>query len=110
MAAYLIGRRPDACLATLRRAHQRIDAHEPRPAARSAFWLAFVLQNNGEATQAGGWLARADRILEQVPECAEHGYVLLPVAYQQAIRRNFARARELAAQALDIGDRPARRT
>jgi ATP/maltotriose-dependent transcriptional regulator MalT len=105
LAAYLIGHEED-CLATLRRAHQQlVDQGEHRHAARCAFWLAFVLLDRGEATQAGGWLSRADRLLERVPECSEHGYVLLPRAVQQVIQGNHESARELAARALEIGGR-----
>ena len=54
---------------------------DPRRAARCAFWLAFHLGSRGELAQAGGWFARANRLLEhEPPDCAERGYLLLPLA------------------------------
>jgi hypothetical protein len=37
---------------------------EAQRAARCAFWLAFELMNAAEMAHAGGWLARAQRLLE----------------------------------------------
>ena len=78
VAAYLIGaddwvaRSEDAC-----RAYQ--DAAEHPRAARAAFWLAFGLLSAGQVALGGGWLGRADEILELVDgPCAERGLLLLP--------------------------------
>ena len=38
--------------------------------------------DRGDIAQAGGWLARARRILEGSPTSVEHGYLLLPDALQ----------------------------
>jgi hypothetical protein len=79
-AAYLLGRVND-CLRALQRAQQlHAERGDLRRAARCAFWLVFHLINQGELTQASGWLARANRLLEHEQECAERGYLLLPVA------------------------------
>jgi hypothetical protein len=62
-AAYLLGHVED-CLGALQRAQQlHSEAGESRRAARCAFWLAFHLGSAGEPAQAGGWLARANRLL-----------------------------------------------
>jgi hypothetical protein len=85
-AAYLRGH-VDDCLRALQRAQQfHADRGAARPAARCAFWLAFHLINQGELAQASGWLARANRLVEHEQECAEHGYLLLPVALRHAAR------------------------
>ena len=103
-AAYLLGHVED-CLRALQRAQQlHTEAGDPRRAARCALWLAFHLGNAGELAQAGGWLARANRLLEhEPPDCAERGYLLLPLAIQHIVTGDPAAAQELAARAAGIG-------
>jgi DNA-binding NarL/FixJ family response regulator len=103
-AAYLLGR-IEECLGALQRAQQlHAEAGDPRRAARCALWLAFHLGNRGEPAQAGGWLARANRLLEQEPpDCAERGLLLLPLAIQHIVTGDPAAARELSARAAGIG-------
>jgi DNA-binding NarL/FixJ family response regulator len=48
----------------------------PRKAAMSAFGVAVTLFLRGEVTPASGWMARAQRLLADQPESAEHGYLL----------------------------------
>ena len=104
-AAYLLGRVED-CLGALQRAQQlHAESGEPRRAARCAFWLAFHLINRGELAQANGWLARANRLLEDEQECAERGFVLVPVALGQAVAGDYAAAGRTAARAAAIGRR-----
>jgi DNA-binding CsgD family transcriptional regulator len=103
-AAYLRGHVED-CLRALQRAQQlHTEAGDPRRAARCALWLAFHLGNAGELAQAGGWLARANRLLEhEPPACAERGLLLLPLAIQHIVTGDPAAARELSARAAGIG-------
>ena len=103
-AAYLRGHVED-CLRALQRAQQlHTEAGDPRRAARCALWLAFHLGNAGELAQAGGWLARANRLLEhEPPDCAERGLLLLPLAIQHIVTGDPAAARELSARAAGIG-------
>ena len=103
-AAYLLGHVED-CLGALRRAQQlHAEAGESRRAARCAFWLAFHLGSAGELAQAGGWLARANRLLEhEPPDCAEHGLLLLSLAVQHIGMDDNAAARDVAARAAGIG-------
>jgi ATP/maltotriose-dependent transcriptional regulator MalT len=106
-AAHLLGRVED-CLRALQRAQQlHAEGGDPRRAARCAFWLAFHLINQGELTQASGWLARANRLLENEQECAEHGYLLVPVALRQALAGDYPGARRTADRAAAIGRRAA---
>ena len=104
-AAYLLGRVED-CLRALQRA-QRLHAArgDLRRAARCAYWLAFHLLNQGELAQASGWLARANRLLEHEQECAEHGYLLIPVALRQLVAGDHAEAGRTADRAAAIGRR-----
>jgi DNA-binding CsgD family transcriptional regulator len=103
-AAYLLGH-VEECLRALQRAQQlHAEAGESRRAARCAFWLAFHLGSRGELAQAGGWFARANRLLEhEPPDCAERGYLLLPLAVQHIEADDNAAAQEVSAQAAGIG-------
>jgi DNA-binding NarL/FixJ family response regulator len=81
-AAHLIGEQ-NASVDLLARAHQGfLSRGETRRAARSAFWLGFISLVSGEPAQASGWLSRAERLLDDQPDCVEKGYLLLPVGYR----------------------------
>jgi DNA-binding CsgD family transcriptional regulator len=107
MSAYLTGRDPEY-LAALERAH---DAHLAAAgaglrAARCAFWLGLRLLLRGEAGHAGGWLARAQRLVDREQrECVEQGYLLLPLAQEQAGAGELDAAHSTAARAAAIGER-----
>ena len=56
-------------------------------AARCAFWLAFALLNGGELARGGGWIDRAQRLLDQRRlDCVEQGYL----RYGAALRAVFS--------------------
>jgi DNA-binding CsgD family transcriptional regulator len=75
-------------------------------AARCAFWLAFGLLNRGELARAGGWLARARRLLDDGHlDCVEQGYLLLPVALERLAEGDAAAAYATFGQAAKLGDR-----
>ncbi|HEV3013466.1 MAG TPA: response regulator transcription factor [Actinomycetota bacterium] len=102
--AYLGGRVAEA-MAALQRAEQAYASEgDHRRAARSAFWLGFLLLGRGELAQGSGWLARSRRLLEQEPpDCAEQGYLLLPAAIEQLDAGDHAAAQATAARAAGIG-------
>ncbi len=79
VAAYLVGR-PDESTDILGRAHQQyLERDDHVGAARCAFWLGFQLLMRGERARGGGWVGRAERLLEECRrECEERGLVLLP--------------------------------
>jgi DNA-binding CsgD family transcriptional regulator len=106
VAAYLIGR-ADAYANALDRAHHaHLEAGERERAARCAFWLGLDLMLRGETGASSGWLARAERLLQSVDRrCAEHGYLLLPVAERQLAAGDHEAAYAAAAHAADIGER-----
>ena len=105
-AAYLRGHVQE-CRQALQRAHQAlIDGGDPRRAARCVFWVAFTLLLEGDLAQAGGWLARANRLLEhEQQESAEHGLLLLPAAVQATAAGDYVRAQQVAGRAAEIGAR-----
>ena len=106
MAAYLVGL-DDKYLGTLERAHNaHVTAGQDARAVRSAFWLGFRLLMRGEMGGASGWFSRGQRLLERDPrECAERGYLLLPVVEQRLDTGDFDAAYAAAADAAAIGER-----
>jgi DNA-binding CsgD family transcriptional regulator len=73
---------------------------------RCAFWIAANLAYSGEIAGASGWFGRAERLLEREGrECVEHGYLLLPLMFQQEATGDLAAAAETAARAADIAER-----
>ncbi|HEU4619733.1 MAG TPA: LuxR C-terminal-related transcriptional regulator, partial [Gammaproteobacteria bacterium] len=73
--------------------------------ARAAFWIGFHLSSLGSAAQATGWLARAERLVEREPACAERGYLLLPAVFRRLAADEYAAAFDSAALAAAIGER-----
>ncbi|MDP5182034.1 LuxR C-terminal-related transcriptional regulator [Blastococcus sp. BMG 814] len=77
-------------------------------AARCAFWLGLVLLlAHGADARGGGWLARAQRALEEgaPQECAERGYLLLPAGLRALDRGDPAGAHHAFAEATTAGRR-----
>lgn len=74
-AAYLVGREDEAVALWRRAHHALVDAGDPQAATRRGFWLTLSLLLGGEGAQAIGWLARCRRLLEDCPDCVEHGYL-----------------------------------
>jgi len=106
-AAYLIG--DDVCSAhSLTRAHAAyLSRGDALSAARSALWLAFVIMDQpSQRAQAGGWLARAQRLLDGVKDpCVEQGWLLCATARQRASAGEFATVGAAFAEAAAIGER-----
>jgi ATP/maltotriose-dependent transcriptional regulator MalT len=53
-----------------------VDAGDLEAAARTAVLLSIHCRLVGEPAQSAGWDSRAQRVLEDLPECAAHGYPL----------------------------------
>ena len=64
VAAYLVGRDGDSADVWARAYHECLRLGEAARAARSAFWLGLGLLLRGELARGGGWLARAQRLLD----------------------------------------------
>jgi DNA-binding NarL/FixJ family response regulator len=105
-AAYLLGR-SDESRSALQRAHlAHVASGNARRATRCVFWVAFTLLLEGSLAQAGGWLARAHRLLEaERQECPEHGLLLLPGTVQALVAGDYSSAEASAARAAEIGSR-----
>ena len=106
VAAYLGGRDAEAEEGWIR-AHERClgDGDVPR-AARCAFWLAFQLLNSGEMARGSGWLARAQRLLDEAgQDCVERGYLLLPAGIRAAMSGEGEKAYAVFQSAEEIARR-----
>ncbi len=78
-------------------------AGERARAADVARWLAFLHGTfHGNFAVASGWIARAETLLEDVEECAAHGWLILDHA---PFSRDAAEREKLAASALAIARR-----
>ena len=105
-SAYMLGR-DDEWMRDLERAHHLyVAAEKPLRAARCALWIGINLALRGEVGGATGWLGRAQRLLDRDGrDCAERGYLLLPVMFQHEATGDFAAAAATAAAAAEIGER-----
>ena len=83
VAAYLVGRDEESTDLWARAHHECVRLGDPVGAARCALRLGTELLLMGEMAQGGGWLARAQRILEEGDlDCVERGWLLVPAAIQ----------------------------
>jgi len=83
LAAYLVGMDGESDDAWLRAHRECLRLGYVERAARCAGWLAQGLLLRGEMARGGGWLARAQRLLDEGHhEGVERGYLFLPVALQ----------------------------
>ena len=106
VAAYLVGRDDDSAQAWARAHEDWLRRGDAARAARCAIWLAFGLLNRGETVRAGGWLARARRLLDDHQlDCVERGYLLGMVAVQSMAEGDAASAYSTFGQAAKISDR-----
>lgn len=105
-AAYLIGRN-DESSDVWARAHQECARiGEVARAARCAFWLAFALLNNGELARGGGWVDRAQRLLDgRRLDCVEQGYLRYASALRSVFSGDVGAALEGFSQAAGMGER-----
>ncbi|HET7691230.1 MAG TPA: helix-turn-helix transcriptional regulator, partial [Nocardioidaceae bacterium] len=86
-AAYLAGLSDESRSAWIS-AHEKC-AHvgDVARAVRCAFWLAFALLNAGDVARGGGWVDRAQRLLdERKIDCVERGYL----RYAAGLRAAFS--------------------
>lgn len=109
VSAHLLGRSAESLDARERAHHGFLARGQAGPAVRCAARLAVDLVLRGETARGGGWIARAQRILEDLPaECVEQGYVLMAVALRSlfagdpsSAQVGFARAAALAQRSGD---------
>ncbi len=105
-SAYLLGNVDEAVRALQAGYQDRIRNGDSLGAVRFASWLGIVLNVRGEVAVGGGWVARAQRLLETEPEdIVERGYLLGHEFFQHLGRGDFARAGETAVRIVETGRR-----
>jgi DNA-binding CsgD family transcriptional regulator/tetratricopeptide (TPR) repeat protein len=105
VAAYLVGADADSDDAWLRAHQESLRRGDAVRAARCAGWLAQGLLLRGEMAQGGGWLARAQRLLDEAHhDGVERGYLLVPIALQ-SFEQDPATTHATFERAADIGVR-----
>lgn len=116
-SAFLTGQREESRSARMRAYHVYVQQGEARRAARCAMRIGLDRISTSEITQAGGclpasmsgctaWVVRAWTHLAGEEESPEHGFLLIPEAYEQlAIGGDFDSAALSAARAIEIGRR-----
>jgi hypothetical protein len=105
-AAYLTGR--DELSETLRERshHAWLERGDLEGAARSAFWLAFGLQQRGAFAPASGWLARSERILDEAQhDSVVRGYLLIAAAIRHTVRGDAAAGHDAFIRAAEVARR-----
>jgi DNA-binding CsgD family transcriptional regulator len=106
VCAYLVGE-DDECAQAWEAAHRAaLVADDRAEAARCAFWLAMCLLLQGHTARAGGWLARAEHIIDEAElDCAAGGFLLIPGLLSALGAGDPFSARDLAVRAVELGDR-----
>lgn len=105
-AWYLAGGDEESVEVWSRAHHEYLRRGETARAARCAFWLGFGLLLRNEPAQGGGWLARAQRLLDEGNlDCVERGYLLVPRALQHMGQGDIQAASATFMRAADVGVR-----
>ncbi|CCH87703.1 Regulatory protein, LuxR [Modestobacter italicus] len=98
-AQWFLGRVPEAIALRERAFADHVQAGRCGEAARAAVWVAHQHLLGGHGSVARGWLARAERVMADVPLCAGHGWVAVERARQAATVRDQTAA---ASRALEV--------
>jgi ATP/maltotriose-dependent transcriptional regulator MalT len=106
VAAQLVGE-DELSVSSWERAHLRLlERGEVPRAVRCAFWLATGLFNRGEAARGGGWLGRAQRLLDDHDlDCVERGFMVLPRSLANLEQGHPGEAHRLSQEAIALGQR-----
>jgi DNA-binding NarL/FixJ family response regulator len=106
IAAYLVGHDDESRTALERACRAAEQTGDPDRAARAAVWLGLTLFLQGEVARAGGWMARAERIMHASGRsCAARGLMLVPRFLEVMARGDVAAAEAQAEEIIDIGTR-----
>ena len=105
VSSYLIGNDNDSDDAWERAYQECLRSDDVTRAARCAFWLAFNLLLRGEMSRGGGWLSRANRLLDDHPDCVEQGYLLVPIALGNMSEGDSSAACDSFGRAAEFGSR-----
>ncbi len=103
VAAFLLARDEESATAWEGAHRAWAAAGEADHAARCACWLALTHLLKGEAAQGSGWLARAERIIDDVGPCAARGLALVPTVLVALDDDDPGGAGAMAAEMVEIG-------
>ncbi len=106
IAAWLIGEEVES-EQLLTRLHQEfISRNAWEGAARSAFWLAFVLLHRNALAPGRAWVERARHLLDTHGlDCVLHGFVRIPLAIERISSGDGDSAYRLFSEAAEIASR-----
>jgi DNA-binding CsgD family transcriptional regulator len=106
VASYLTGRDEESVDVWTRAHHRCAEAGDVARATRCAFWLAFGLLNKGDLARGGGWVDRAQRLLDDDNlDCVEQGYLRYSVALRSIFEGDAPAAYAAFGEAVKVGDR-----
>jgi len=105
-SAYMLGHEAEY-LGALERAHRaHLERGQPVAALRCAFWIGVTLAGRGDVGRASGWLARAQRLLDEGgTDRVERGYLPLPVVFEHEASGDLEAAAATAAESATIARR-----
>jgi DNA-binding CsgD family transcriptional regulator len=105
-SAYMLGRDEEYVAALMRAYNLHLAAGDLPAAARTAFWIGHSFMHQGQMPLAGGWFGTAARLLDEHGEdCAERGYLLIPVWLRQMGEGDWGAGLANAEEAARIADR-----
>jgi len=105
-AAYLVSRDDESVDAWARAYHGWTRLGDAARAARCAFWLAFELVNKRELARGGGWVDRAQRLLDDRDlDCVEQGRLPYLRALRSVFEGHASAAHTAFSEAVKIGER-----
>jgi DNA-binding NarL/FixJ family response regulator len=103
-SAYMLGRDGEQIRALERAHHAHLDAGDTPRAVHCAYWIGHNLMLRGEMGPATGWFGRGQRLLDhEERDCAERGYLLIPVLVGNAIAGDHEAAYQTATEIAEIG-------
>lgn len=103
-SAYMLGRDDEHVRALERAHHAHLDAGDTSRAVYCVYWIGHNLMLRGDMGPATGWFGRGQRLLEREErDCAERGYLLIPVLVGHAITGDHEAAYETATEIAEIG-------
>jgi DNA-binding CsgD family transcriptional regulator len=106
MAAHLAGDH-EAAMNVLERGYRSsLDSGDTLGAVRIAFWVALALFTSGDVAVGGGWVARAQRLMEDRREdVVEGGYLLVHEMFRRIAAGDLSAAADLAPRITACGRR-----